>query len=195
MLPNHGSVQGELFPGSVVCDARTQGLHEGPFTVIFRRKLGGMRWRRTLALAWPKLACLTWLAGEGSAQRLLTVLASYIIDSTPAAAKVCCPDAAGSHQAPTTMKIVDLQPRCFSGSLGPLCPRPSLKLAGVLAQRGDLIARRRDWSRGLHDLRHVGMNDRRQSILGDIGWGSQARYSLLRNPWPLPAKHESENMW
>jgi len=84
MLPNHGSVQGELFPGSVVCDARTQGLHEGPFTVIFRRKLGGMRWRRTLALAWPKLACLTWLAGEVSAQRLLTVLASYIIDSTPA---------------------------------------------------------------------------------------------------------------
>ena len=72
------------------------------------------------------------------------------------------------------MKIVDVQPRCFSGSLGPLCPRPSLKLAGVLAQRGDLIARRRDWSRGLHDLRHVGRRaeaDRRQSILGDIGWG------------------------
>ena len=40
MLPNHGSVQGELFPGSVVCDARTQGLHEGPFTVIFKKKVG-----------------------------------------------------------------------------------------------------------------------------------------------------------
>jgi hypothetical protein len=107
MLPNHGSVQGEPFPGSVVCDANTQGLQKGPFTVIFRRKLGGMRWRRTLALALAKLACLTWLPGEGSAQRLLTVLASYIIESTPAASKTCCPDAAEEgglhHQAPTTM--------------------------------------------------------------------------------------------
>ena len=102
MLPNHGSVQGEPFPGSVVCDANAQGLHKGPFPVIFRRKLGGMRWRRTLALAWTMLACLTWLAGEGSAQRLLTVLASYIIDSTPAASKRSLPGRSGRGWPPSS---------------------------------------------------------------------------------------------
>jgi hypothetical protein len=114
MLPNHGSVQGELFPGSVVCDARAQGLPRGPFAVNFRRKLGWVRWRRTLALAWGVLACLTWLAGEGSAQRLLTVLTSFITESTPGALSVSCPDAAeegGLHpEAPTTMQITEMQP-------------------------------------------------------------------------------------
>jgi hypothetical protein len=122
MLPNHGSVQGEPFPGSVVCDANAQGLRKGPFTVILRRKLGGMRWRRTLVLAWTMLACLTRLAGEVSAQRLLTVLTSYIIDSTPAASKVRWPDAAELAQAPTAMKIDEMQPRCFSSSLGAIQP-------------------------------------------------------------------------
>ncbi|KAF7679141.1 hypothetical protein GT037_002889 [Alternaria burnsii] len=86
------------------------------------------------------LACLTWLAGEGSAQRLLTVLASYIIDSTPAASKRSLPGRSGRGWPPSS---------------------------GPDDDRGD-------WSRGLHDLRHVGRRaeaDRRQSILGDIGWG------------------------